>query len=226
MQNNIIKNIAITACLSFVLATNAFAGTKKLCFSKPNSEGRLKVAAVDSKIKCPKPFTAGSVAFDTSSVASVTGETGPQGPQGPQGIQGATGPQGIQGETGPQGETGAQGIQGETGPQGEAGLVNLGSCEQVSASRTGSQEETQILYCPTDKFMLSSSWDAKKNGNYVTDAATVYKRDIFTDEANNGPFNYPTGVEVRMNGGVLLGNYTLTVTATCCATSNSGGGDS
>jgi hypothetical protein len=146
-----------------------------------------------------------------------TGAQGAQGEVGPQGIQGEVGPQGPQGETGaqgPQGETGAQGAQGDTGPQGEtgaqgpAGLINLGSCTQVSASRTGSGEETQKVYCPEGDFLLSASWQVS---NQV--GATTYRKDLFST-TQSGPYNYPVGVEIRSY--LLAGQYTLDVTATCC----------
>jgi hypothetical protein len=120
-----------------------------------------------------------------------------------------TGPTGPQGATVPQGETGAQGPQGPTGAKGDAGLVNLGSCTQVSASRTGSGEETQKVYCSEGNFMLSASWDVS---NQAT--ATTYKKDLFST-TQSGPYNYPVGVEVRAYQ--LAGQYTLNVTATCCA---------
>ena len=139
------------------------------------------------------------------------GETGAQGPkgdtgaQGPQGETGAQGPKGEVGAQGPQGETGAQG---ETGPQGAAGLINLGSCTQVTASRTGSGEETQKVYCPEGDFLLSASWQVS---NQV--GATTYRKDLFST-TESGPYNYPVGVEIRSY--LLAGQYTLDVTATCC----------
>ncbi len=187
---------------------SAHAATKELCFSKPNKAGQIKVSAVNKDGECRPGFKKGTINTTSGLQTAAIGETGPQGPQGPKGDTGAQGPVGA---TGPQGVEGAQG---ETGPQGAPGLINLGSCSQVSASRTGSGEETQAVYCPEGQFALSSSWDVSREST-----ATVYKQDLFST-LNTGPYNYPVGVKVRAYH-VL--SYTLSVSATCCDATMGGG---
>lgn len=236
---------ALVVCATLGLSTMSDAHAEKvykIC-AKKRADQLSGFLLVETSDKCPKNYVnVGTlnppVTGALQGEVGAQGEQGPVGPQGPQGIQGvqgpvgATGPQGLPGETGPQGpqgiqgqtgETGAQGAQGpqgeqgiqgaqgEQGPQGTAGLVNLGSCQQITASRTGSGEETQTIYCPEGQFMLSAGWDVSRENT-----ATVYKQDLFSTSIS-GPYNYPVGVKLRA---YHLLSYTMTVTATCCDTTN------